>query len=92
MSKTVKPPAASNATPTSFESAMEELEGIVTSMESSELSLEASLAAHKRGLELARYCQELLTQAQQQVTVLEENMLKNLGESPRNGEPSRNGE
>lgn len=92
MSKTAKPPAASNATPTSFESAMEELEGIVTGMESSELSLEASLAAHKRGLELARYCQELLTQAQQQVTVLEENMLKNLGEPSRNGDPSRNGE
>ena len=86
MSKTAKSTAASSTTPANFESAMEELEGIVASMETSELSLEASLAAHKRGLELARYCQELLTQAQQQVTVLEENMLKTLGESSRNGE------
>mgnify|MGYP001569080693 CR=1 FL=1 len=60
---------------------MAELERIVASMENSDLSLEASLAAHKRGLELARYCQGVLAQAQQQVTVLEEDMLKILGEA-----------
>jgi exodeoxyribonuclease VII small subunit len=82
MSKNAKPASINTSDPpASFESAMDELEKIVGSMESSELSLEASLAAHKRGLELARYCQELLTQAQQQVTVLEENMLKTLGDS-----------
>jgi exodeoxyribonuclease VII small subunit len=63
--------------PGSFEAALAELESIVTSMESGELSLEQSLAAHKRGLELAQYCQNLLAQAQQQVKVLEENALKN---------------
>ena len=77
MSKIAKPAEA----PASFESAMAELERIVASMENSELSLEASLAAHKRGLELARYCQGVLAQAQQQVTVLEEDMQKTLGES-----------
>lgn len=90
MPKTAKTTAASDAAidsaPASFESAMEELERIVASMESSELSLEASLAAHRRGLELARYCQDTLTQAQQQVTVLEENMLKTLGDTTRNDE------
>ena len=40
-------------------------------------SLEQSLAAHKRGLELAQYCQGVLARAQQQVKVLEENTLKN---------------
>jgi exodeoxyribonuclease VII small subunit len=60
---------------------MAELERIVASMEGSELSLEASLAAHKRGLELARYCQGVLANAQQQVTILEEDMLKTLGEA-----------
>ena len=68
------------ALPASFESAMEELESIVARMESSNLSLEDSLAAHKRGLELARYCQDLLARAQQQVQVLEENTLKTLDE------------
>ncbi|OFZ71600.1 MAG: exodeoxyribonuclease VII small subunit [Betaproteobacteria bacterium RBG_16_64_9] len=63
--------------PSSFEAALAELEKIVSSMESGKLSLEQSLAAHKRGLELAQYCQNLLAQAQQQVKVLEENALKN---------------
>lgn len=59
---------------------MAELEGIVSRMESSELSLEESLSAHRRGLELARYCQETLARAQQQVKVLEDGMLKTLAE------------
>ena len=46
-------------------------------MESGKLTLEQSLAAHKRGLELAQYCQGVLARAQQQVKVLEDNTLKN---------------
>ena len=45
-------------------------------MENGQLSLEQSLAAHKRGLELAQHCQSVLAQAQQQVRVLEESTLK----------------
>ena len=63
--------------PESFEAALAELEKIVASMESGKLTLEQSLAAHKRGLELAQYCQGVLARAQQQVKVLEENTLKN---------------
>ncbi len=63
--------------PESFEGALAELEKIVASMESGKLTLEQSLAAHKRGLELAQYCQAVLARAQQQVKVLEENTLKN---------------
>ena len=64
--------------PESFEQALAELAKIVASMESGKLTLEQSLAAHKRGLELAQYCQGVLGRAQQQVKVLEENTLKNL--------------
>jgi len=64
--------------PASFEAALAELEKIVASMESGKLTLEQSLAAHRRGLELTQYCQSVLAQAQQQVKVLEENTLKNL--------------
>ncbi|MGB7541006.1 MAG: exodeoxyribonuclease VII small subunit [Burkholderiales bacterium] len=64
--------------PASFEAALAELEKIVASMESGKLTLEQSLAAHKRGLELTQYCQSVLAQAQQQVKVLEGNTLKNL--------------
>ena len=59
-----------------FEGALKELEALVASLESGNLTLEQSLAAHKRGLELARYCQSTLAQAQQQVRVLEEESLK----------------
>ena len=60
----------------SFEAALAELEKLVAAMESGQLSLEQSLAAHKRGLELAQYCQAKLAQAQQQVQVLEANTLQ----------------
>ena len=62
----------------SFEQALAELEKIVARMESGELSLEDALAAHKRGLELARSCQQRLEAAQQQVRVLEGEVLKPL--------------
>jgi len=62
--------------PKSFEAALAELEKIVQSMEAGSLTLEQSLAAHRRGLELARYCQATLAQAQQQVRVLEDEALK----------------
>ena len=61
-----------------FEQALAELEKIVARMESGELSLEESLATHKRGLELARFCQQKLEAAQQQVKVLEGEVLKPL--------------
>ena len=62
----------------SFEKALAELEKIVARMESGELSLEQALATHKRGLELARFCQRKLEAAQQQVKVLEGEVLKPL--------------
>jgi exodeoxyribonuclease VII small subunit len=62
----------------SFEKALAELEKIVSRMESGELSLEQALATHKRGLELAKYCQQRLEAAQQQVKVLEGEVLKPL--------------
>jgi exodeoxyribonuclease VII small subunit len=62
----------------SFEKALAELEKIVSRMESGELSLEQALAAHKRGFELARFCQQRLEAAQQQVKVLEGDILKPL--------------
>ena len=70
-----------------FEKALAELEKIVARMESGELSLEEALATHKRGLELARYCQKQLEAAQQQVKVLEGEVLKPLA-APAAAEPA----
>lgn len=62
--------------PESLESALAELEKIVSSMEEGELPLERSLAAYKRGAELLKYCQAALQDAQQQVKVLENGVLR----------------
>jgi exodeoxyribonuclease VII small subunit len=74
----VTKPAKSSAEP-SFEKALAELESLVAKMEDGGLTLEQSLAAHRRGLELARQCRERLEAAQQQVRVLEGEALKPLG-------------
>ena len=74
------PVEISSAPPANFEAAIEELERIVDRMESGELSLEDSLKAHQRGLELAQFCQGVLTRAQQQVRVLEQDTLKALSD------------
>ena len=65
----------------SFEQALAELEKIVTRMEQGSLTLEQALASHKRGLELAKLCQQRLELAQQQVKVLEGEVLKPLARS-----------
>ena len=72
-----------------FEQALAELEKIVARMESGELSLEQALATHKRGLELARFCQQKLEAAQQQVKVLEGEVLKPLAAAAQPDENPR---
>ena len=69
-----KPPRSQP--PQSLEAALAELEKIVSSMEEGELPLERSLAAYKRGAELLKYCQAALQDAQQQVKVLENGILR----------------
>ncbi len=68
-------PAPADA-PASFEAALAELERIVAGMETGKLSLDEALAAHRRGLELARYCQAALAEAREQVRILEDETLK----------------
>jgi exodeoxyribonuclease VII small subunit len=68
--------AAKSSQPQSLEAALAELEKIVSSMEEGELPLERSLAAYKRGAELLKYCQAALQDAQQQVKVLENGVLR----------------
>ena len=71
--------AAKSQDPATFESALNELEKIVASMEAGQMPLEQSLAAYKRGAELHKFCQAALQDAQQQVKVLEESVLKSFG-------------
>ena len=73
------PPPGKSQDPPSFESALAELEKIVSSMEAGQMPLEQSLAAYKRGAELLKFCQSALQDAQQQVKILEDDVLKNFG-------------
>jgi exodeoxyribonuclease VII small subunit len=72
-----------------FEAAMVELEQIVADMEAGKLSLEDSLVAYKRGAELLSFCRTRLEDAQQQVRVLEDGVLKDFSAS---GEPEKKSE
>lgn len=51
-----------------FETAMAQLEGIVRQLEQEELSLEDSIKAYKKGIELSQYCQQALEEARLSIT------------------------
>lgn len=59
-----------NVTPASFESALVELEQIVTRLESGDLLLEEALTEFERGIQLSRLGQVKLQQAEQRVQIL----------------------
>lgn len=56
--------------PKSFESAMVELESLVTKIEAGNLSLEDSLKEFEKGINLSRDCQKALLDAEQKVKIL----------------------
>lgn len=55
-----------------FEQALEELENLVTRLESGDLSLDQSLAHFSRGVELTKTCQTILDDAQKTIDLLAE--------------------
>ena len=55
-----------------FEAALAELEATIAAMENGPLSLEDSLAAHRRGVALIRHCQAQLDSAEGQVRIIED--------------------
>ena len=55
----------------SFEQALEELNNIVTRLESGEPGLEESLELFRSGIELTEKCNKLLDDAEQKIKVIE---------------------
>src|SRR4030095_865999 len=53
-----------------FESALEELEGVVEQLESGDLSLEDALAAFEKGVGLVKYCNQKLNEVEKKVELL----------------------
>ena len=73
-------PAKKNTTdaePTLDESLVE-LEALVATMESGELSLDDAMRQFERGIELTRRCQKALSEAEQKVDIL----MQKSGEEP----------
>ena len=62
--------------PASFELALEELELLLTQLESGAMPLEQLLAQYQRGAELLQYCRDQLEAVETQVKVLDQGMLK----------------
>lgn len=56
--------------PVDFEGALKELESLVEKMEQGDIRLEDSLQYFERGIELTRYCQQALQEAEQKVQIL----------------------
>ncbi len=53
-----------------FEEAIQNLEKIVEELENGKLSLDESVKKFKNGIELAKYCNETLEQAEKQISIL----------------------
>ena len=64
--------------PKTFEAGLAELENLVATMESGQMSLEDSMSAYKRGKLLEAFCQTQLEAVQVQLKVLEDGELKPL--------------
>lgn len=64
--------ARSESLDMTFEAAVNELENIVSQMESKQLPLQDTLAAFKRGTALLQHCQKTLAEVEQQVRILNE--------------------
>jgi exodeoxyribonuclease VII small subunit len=72
-----KPSASdADASPVSYEAALQELETLVAHMESGQLPLEQLLSGYKRGAELLAYCRAQLDAVEQQIKVLDNGLLK----------------
>ncbi len=54
----------------SFEAALEELEGLVESMESGEMGLEEMVAAFEKGQKLVKSCTDRLNEVERRIEVI----------------------
>jgi exodeoxyribonuclease VII small subunit len=68
-----------------FEQALEQLDSLVRKMESGQLGLDESIAAYRRGAELARFCQGRLAVAEQEIQKLDGEILRTLAPDDMRG-------
>jgi exodeoxyribonuclease VII small subunit len=79
-SKATTPPGATpgvpGPVPASYEAALQELEQLVSSIESGQMPLEQLLSGYQRGAELLGFCRERLQAVEGQIKVLDDGVLK----------------
>ncbi len=63
--------APNPALPASYEAALQELEGLVSRLESGQLPLDQLLAGYQRGAQLLKFCRDRLEAVETQIKVLE---------------------
>ncbi|APW39205.1 exodeoxyribonuclease VII small subunit [Rhodoferax koreense] len=66
--------------PASFEAAQEELEQLVSRLESGQMPLEQLLTGYQRGAELLKFCRGKLEAVEDQIKVLDQGALKPWGQ------------
>lgn len=73
------PPGTSQGTlapPTSYDTALQELELLVAKLESGQLPLEQLMAGYQRGAELLKFCRGKLEAVENQISVIDNGQLK----------------
>ena len=73
-----------------FEEAIDELEKVVNELENDELSLDESVDKFQKGMELSKYCNSLLEDAEKKISVLIDDGDGNMKEKDFNIEKEEN--
>ena len=68
--------ASTSAKPVSYEAALQELEQLVSQLESGQMPLEQLLTGYQRGAQLLAFCRDKLAAVEEQIKVLDESGLK----------------
>jgi len=68
--------SSSSGLPVSYEAALQELEALVSSLESGQLPLDQLLSGYQRGAQLLTFCRDKLQAVEDQIKVLEGTELK----------------
>jgi exodeoxyribonuclease VII small subunit len=69
-------PKAPSTDPATYEAALEELEQLVSRIESGQLPLEQLMTGYERGAELLAFCRGKLDAVENQIQVLDQGALK----------------
>jgi len=72
-----------------FEQAMKQLEQIVEALESGDLPLEKAISKFEEGIQLSKFCSNMLDETERKITILTQDQEGNLSEKAfETGKPS----